>query len=187
MRAVGPNICPDTSTTDSTILKALSQADGSTKSKDPLIDDNLSIHMFLEDLRFLSKHQREKLSSFKTCLKDLLGMFEKIKGKMMELGHIFSDIQTSHKEIEDSSRKEISKIKPSLSSVYADLKTSFYSWGNIYQHQHKHVKKLFEPCLISLESGNLSNLKNMEVRSQLIKKYMSTVKANETLKKANNL
>jgi hypothetical protein len=101
---------------------------------------------------------------------------------MMDLGHLFSEIQTSHKELEESSRPEISKIKPKLSSVYADLKTSFYSWANIYQHQHKHVKKLFEPCLTSLENGNMNNLKNMGVRSQLIKKYMSSVKSNQASK-----
>jgi hypothetical protein len=48
--------------------------------------------MFLEDLGFLTKHQREKLANFKTGLRDLLGMFEQIKGKMMELGHLFSEI-----------------------------------------------------------------------------------------------
>jgi hypothetical protein len=85
--------------------------------------------------------------------------------------------------LEETSRPEITKIKPSLSSVYADLKTSFYSWANIYQHQHKHVKKLFEPCLAQLENGNNQNLKNMGVRSQLIKKYMSSVKSNQNTKK----
>ena len=68
--------------------------------------------MFLEDLRFLSKHQREKLASFKSGLKDLLGLFEQVKGKMMDLGNIIAEIQTSHKELEDSSRPEITKIKP---------------------------------------------------------------------------
>lgn len=178
----------DISMSDAAILKALKMADGSekisthTEIKKP-IDDHLSTHMFLEDLRFLGKHQREKLSSFKTCLRDLLSLFEEVKSKMMEMGSIFSEIQTSHIELEENSRPEITKIKPQLSSVYAELKTSFYSWANIFQHQHKHVKKLFEPCLLTLEKGNMNNLKNMGVRSQLIKKYMSSVKANQHLKK----
>lgn len=101
---------------------------------------------------------------------------------MMEIGNIFSEIQTSHKDLEDFKRPEILKIKPPLSNVYADLKTSLYSWANIFSHQHKHIKKLFEPCIASLESGNHTNLLNMGVRSQLIKKYNSSVKSNQGFK-----
>jgi hypothetical protein len=101
MAAMGQNHAhnlQDLSTTDTNILKALAQADGNqsinlnSSPTNKKIDDGLSIHMFLEDLRFLSKHQREKLLNFKTCLKELLGLFDQIKGKMMEMGHMFSEI-----------------------------------------------------------------------------------------------
>jgi len=118
----------------------------------------------------------------KSGLGELLVLFEQVRNKMMELGNIFSEIQTSHKDLEDFKRPEILKIKPALSNVYADLKTSLYSWANIFSHQHKHIKKLFEPCIASLENGNHTNLLNMGVRSQLIKKYNSSVKSNITSK-----
>lgn len=111
---VNLNESNDMSMTDGAILNVLTQADG-TKSiqiKGQKLDDNLTIHMFLEDLRFLSKHQREKLSSFRTGLKDLLDMLDSVKTKMMDLGNIFSEIQTSHKELEETGRPEITKIKP---------------------------------------------------------------------------
>lgn len=49
----------NSSLNSSQILKGLKQEAVSTTHKK--IDENLSIHMFLEDLRFLTKHQREKL------------------------------------------------------------------------------------------------------------------------------
>lgn len=159
----------DISASDAMILKALggdlnqSISPGQVSAK--TIDENLSIHMFLEDLHFLSKFQKEKLMSLKSGLSELLALFEQVRNKMMDLGNIFSEIQTSHKDLEDFKRPEISKIVPPLSNVYADLKTSLYSWANIYSHQHKHIKKLFEPCIASLESGNHTNLLNMGVRS----------------------
>jgi hypothetical protein len=63
--------------------------------------------MFLEDLHFLSKFQKEKLLGFKQGLSELLSLFEQIRNKMMDLGNIFSEIQQSHKDLEESKRPEI--------------------------------------------------------------------------------
>lgn len=60
MSAIDPDQSQDMSTTDASILNVLTKADGAkynfSKPTGKAIDDSLSIHMFLEDLRFLSKH-----------------------------------------------------------------------------------------------------------------------------------
>ena len=86
----------DISMSDAMILKALggdlnlNQSVSSNSGK--YIDESLSIHMFLEDLHFLSKFQKEKLLGLKAGLNELLGLFDQVRNKMMEIGNVFSEI-----------------------------------------------------------------------------------------------
>lgn len=117
-------------------------------------EKKLKRHIFLEDLRFVNLHNKDFLENGAKVLQELLVLISQVRKKMEELGSVFGELSSSHSEIEDTGMEDLEEIKPKLSKIYKDLKLSFYSWGNIYTHQSKHLKKLFEPCLEKLDTQN---------------------------------
>ena len=124
--------------------------------KDHGIDNEkkLKRHMFLEDLRFVTKHNKTSLEKGTKVLKELLTLISQVKKKMEDLGTVFDELSSNHLELEETGMQDILEIKPKISKICKDLKLSFFSWGNIYTHQSKHLKKLFEPCIEKLTSQN---------------------------------
>lgn len=140
----------DTGMGDSTLGVDLPQGHDSEE------DMKLKRHIFLEDLRFVNKHNKEYLEQGTQILNDILQLTTQLQKKMGDLGEIFQELSTSVLELEESRMEDIVEIKPSISKICKDLKLSFYSWSNIYSHQFKHMKKLFEPCLEKMNKENKS-------------------------------
>lgn len=127
-----------------------------TKEIDQEEDIKLKRHIFLEDLRFVTKHNKQYLEQGSQVLSEILSLLDQVKTKMSDLGAIFQELSTSVLELEESKMDDLQEIKPTISKICKDLKLSFYSWSNIYSHQTKHIKKLFEPCFKKLNQENES-------------------------------
>lgn len=117
-------------------------------------EKNLKRHLFLEDLRFVCKQNKGFLDKGNKVMTEILTLISELKKKMEEFGSIFSELAMTHSDLEETKIEEIESIKPKISKIYKDLKLSFYSWGNIYNHQTKHINKLFSPVLEKLSKQN---------------------------------
>ena len=115
----------------------------------------ISIHAFLEDLNLQAGMQAEMILKAELMIKEVISLIERTKSKMAEIGHLFGQFGDITKEIESiKNPKEISLIEPKVSSVYANIKTSFLSWSNLYEHQKKNVGRRVGPGLEKLRKNN---------------------------------
>jgi len=121
----------------------------------------INIHGYLEDLKLYSEQNTELLGKGKILFGEIIDLIENVKDKMAEIGQLFGDLSSCSREIEAIEKPpDINQIQPKVSTVYNNLKTSFLSWSNLYEHQKKNIKKLFNPTIEKLTSSN-EEIKNV--------------------------
>lgn len=134
----------------------------------------INIHTYLEDLRLYGDQNKELLAKGKHLFKELDYLLQKVKNKMSEIGEVFGDLGSCCQEIEAiENPPDINLINPKVSTIYKNLKTSFCSWSNLFEHQKKNIKKLFDPALqqLTLNNNDIVNVRKKlfqftEIRGQ---------------------
>lgn len=145
------------------------------REDDAYLDEKISIHLFLEDLRENTKVNRPLLIKAKKGISDLVFLMKQVSEKMITLGNTFGQLSESYLELEKIKRPEMVEIVPLHSRIYNDLKMSFSRWSNLFEHQQKHIQKLFTPTLTLLKQTNKNNLENLSVRANMVKKLIHTL------------
>ena len=142
---------------------------------DAYLDEKISVHLFLEDLKECSKVNKPLLAQAQKGINDISHLMKQMKDKMLALGNTFNELSQSFKEIEKTKRPEILEINPLHSRIYHELKMSFSRWSNLFEHEHKHLEKLFVPTVKLLRETNKKNLENLTIRTNMINKLIHTI------------
>lgn len=142
---------------------------------DAYLDEKISVHLFLEDLKECSKANRPLIIKAKKTISDIVFLMKQMKEKMLGLGNTFDQLSNSYKEIEKTKRPEILEITPLHSRIFYDLKMSFSRWSNVFEHEQRHLDKLFEPVFKLLKLTNKQNIENLNVRGNMVKKLILTL------------
>lgn len=116
--------------------------------------DDISVHLFLEDLTMGIKSNREVYKELAKHIEEISFLMVALNEEIGRAACCFGKLNTSFVEIEKHKISMVQEVKPSLSSIYLDLKKSFYQWNNSMESHRSQLDKLFLPQLTSILEGS---------------------------------
>lgn len=112
---------------------------------------------FLNNLKVCSEKNAKFAKKANMTIFEILSLMGRLSEKFQDLTYIFSCISISYRQLEDLENEEISKIEPSLSSMYKNIEKIFPRWesicGSIGSYMENMVVKSLEFLQDSIEEN----------------------------------